>query len=540
MSGGLATISRNLAAGTTYHIAVAGGSLTDPGLDYPTYGLTWTTTPRTNHAPSITGATVLVAEDGAVTVDLATSDADGDPLTYSIDMPPAHGQAVLGTRQGDLVPVTYTPAPNFHGSDSFVVAVTDGEFAASAAVNVTVTPANDVPIATADQATTIVGQAVVIDLVGNDTDVDLDVLGIDSVGQGTFGSVTIIPAAPGRPTSVRYTPNARFAGTDHLSYVVGDGAGGTATGQVDVVVRDVTAPVIVVPADITVTTSAAAGIAVPFAVSATDDVDAAPAVTCAPPSGSIFPVGETVVACSSVDAAGNPATRTFKVTVIRPSTMVLTLTVTQQGAAGQPAGALGTVSSSPAGITACLSKTTCTASFATDAVITLTATPKGSGYFQAWTGCDTASGYVCTVRMSAARAVTAQFSVTPPATEFRIVGIGAFATSPLGPTTIVLDASRYVNATFSGSAILSVGSATYASTGITALSRSGNVIQIAGTARKVASGSPPTVVWTLTITDNRLPNADKALFKLTTADGTVITSTGGVAKPVLGAFVVQP
>ncbi len=539
-SGGLATIGRNLAAGTTYHIAVAGGSLVNPGRDFPTYGLTWSLTPPTNDAPSITGATVVVAEDGSVTIDLATSDPDDDPLTYSIDISPAHGQAVLGTRHGDLLPVTYTPAPNFHGSDSFVVSVTDGEFTASATVNVTVTSVNDAPIASADHATTTVGQAVVIDLVGNDTDVDLDVLGIDTAGQGAFGSVTIIPAAPGRPTSVRYTPNARFAGTDHFGYVVGDGAGGTATGQVDVVVRDVTAPVIVVPADITVTTSAAAGIAVTFAVSATDDVDATPAVTCAPQSGSIFPVGQTVVTCSSVDNAGNQATRTFKVTVIRPPTMVLTLTVTQQGGTGQPAGALGTVSSSPAGFAACLSKTTCTAPFATDAVVTLTATPKGSGYFQAWTGCDTASGYVCTVKMSAARAVAAQFSVTPPAREFRIVGIGAFATSPAGPTTIVLDASRYVNATFSGSAIFSVGSATYASTGITALSRSGNVIQIAGTARKVVSGSPPTVFWTLTITDNKLPNADKAVFKLTAADGSLITSTGGVAKPVLGAFVVQP
>ncbi|MDP9481897.1 MAG: cadherin-like domain-containing protein, partial [Chloroflexota bacterium] len=293
--GALAPISTFLAGGTTYHIAVAGGSLSDPGFDYPLYQLTWTTAPHANHPPSITGATVVVAEDGSVTVDLATSDPDGDPLTDSIDTPPAHGQAAIGTRHDDLLPVTYTPDPNFHGSDTFVVSVTDGEFTASATVNVTVTPANDVPIATTDHATTTVGQAVLIDLVWNDTDIDLDVLGIDSVGQGSFGSVTIIPAAPGRPTSVRFTPNARFAGTDHFSYVVGDGAGGTATGQVDVVVRDVTAPVIVVPADITVTTSAAAGIAVTFAVSATDDVDAAPAVTCVPQSGSIFPLGQTVV-----------------------------------------------------------------------------------------------------------------------------------------------------------------------------------------------------------------------------------------------------
>ena len=66
-SGGLATIGRNLAAGTTYHIAVAGGSLVNPGRDFPTYGLTWL---LSNHPPndafaSATPWTTYVPEDPA-------------------------------------------------------------------------------------------------------------------------------------------------------------------------------------------------------------------------------------------------------------------------------------------------------------------------------------------------------------------------------------------------------------------------------------------------------------------------------------------
>ena len=67
VSGGLATISRNLAAGTTYHIAVAGGSLVNPGRDFPTYGLTWSLTghPPNDDFASATPWTTFVSEDPA-------------------------------------------------------------------------------------------------------------------------------------------------------------------------------------------------------------------------------------------------------------------------------------------------------------------------------------------------------------------------------------------------------------------------------------------------------------------------------------------
>lgn len=42
----------------------------------------------------------------------------------------------------------------------------------------------------------------------------------------------------------------------------------------------------------------------------TDDVDGTGLATCAPASGSIFPVGSTTVTCTAVDSAGNAATPT--------------------------------------------------------------------------------------------------------------------------------------------------------------------------------------------------------------------------------------
>jgi hypothetical protein len=53
--------------------------------------------------------------------------------------------------------------------------------------------------------------------------------------------------------------------------------------------------------------------------SAHDEVDGPVAVTCAPASGSVFPVGTTIVTCSAVDSAGNRGTDRFTVTVTQTS-----------------------------------------------------------------------------------------------------------------------------------------------------------------------------------------------------------------------------
>jgi uncharacterized repeat protein (TIGR02543 family) len=66
----------------------------------------------------------------------------------------------------------------------------------------------------------------------------------------------------------------------------------------------------------------------------------------------------------------------------------------------------GTISSSPQGL-GCAS--TCTSNFPSGTSVTLTATPNGST-FRGWTGCDTASGPVCTVDLTSDRTVTATFN----------------------------------------------------------------------------------------------------------------------------------
>jgi Tol biopolymer transport system component len=100
---------------------------------------------------------------------------------------------------------------------------------------------------------------------------------------------------------------------------------------------DTTSPVITVPQDITEEATSTDGAQVTYTVTAQDDVDGNATleedgntitqddiggdidISCAPPSGSTFPIGETTVECSATDAAGNEGTASFTVTVNPPS-----------------------------------------------------------------------------------------------------------------------------------------------------------------------------------------------------------------------------
>jgi hypothetical protein len=80
---------------------------------------------------------------------------------------------------------------------------------------------------------------------------------------------------------------------------------------------DTTGPVITVPADIVVSGNSN-GATVTFEASAVDAVSGNAVATAIPASGSLFPIGDTVVSVSASDTAGNTSVATFKVTVTPP------------------------------------------------------------------------------------------------------------------------------------------------------------------------------------------------------------------------------
>jgi WD40 repeat protein len=78
---------------------------------------------------------------------------------------------------------------------------------------------------------------------------------------------------------------------------------------------DTTPPLLDLPGDIVVDATGPAGAMVGYRVTSSDNRDPSPAVSCTPPPGATFPIGQTTVACTATDAAGNSADGSFTVTV---------------------------------------------------------------------------------------------------------------------------------------------------------------------------------------------------------------------------------
>lgn len=117
-------------------------------------------------------------------------------------------------------------------------------------------------------------------------------------------------------------------GTTTVTVTARDAAGNSGTETFTVTVRDTIAPSVTVPGAIRTAATGPAGAAVSFSVTATDAVGVASGPTCAPASGSTFPIGTTSVACTAGDAAGNTGAATFSVTVYDPTPPAITPSVT--------------------------------------------------------------------------------------------------------------------------------------------------------------------------------------------------------------------
>jgi len=104
----------------------------------------------TDDAPVAQDSHTVGAEDTVIVGQALASDVDGDALTYSFGTDAA-GQPVttLTTAHGVVVidPATglyrFTPAPDWHGSESFTVLVSDGTTTVSATATVEVTPVDE-------------------------------------------------------------------------------------------------------------------------------------------------------------------------------------------------------------------------------------------------------------------------------------------------------------------------------------------------------------------------------------------------------------
>jgi VCBS repeat-containing protein len=160
-----------------------------------------------NDAPIAAGDDELTTdEDTRVDGTVTGTDVDGDsPLTYGVATDGTHGTVAIDPETGAY---TYTPDPDWHGTDTFTLEVCDPDGACGTlTVTVEVAPVNDTPNAVDRNTTGTVDTTVTVDVSSDATDVDGDELTFSLVEgpAGTTvtdaGAITVdLPATPGAVT----------------------------------------------------------------------------------------------------------------------------------------------------------------------------------------------------------------------------------------------------------------------------------------------------------------------------------------------------
>lgn len=126
--------------------------------------------------------------------------------------------------------------------------------------------------------------------------------------------------------------------TASCSYTDAGGLSGTASATYSIV--DTTAPALSSVSDLALDAVDASGAPGSYtAPTATDAVDGSRPVTCAPASGSTFPIGTTTVTCSASDLSGHSASTTFAVSVADHTAPVVTVPADVTVNATSPSGA---------------------------------------------------------------------------------------------------------------------------------------------------------------------------------------------------------
>ncbi len=185
-----------------------------------------------NTPPVATSETVTAIQDKIFSKQLVATDAEGDPLIYSLGNQAAHGTVVVRP-DGSY---TYTPTAKYHGTDSFTYKVSDGYEETTATITINVAHVNAPPVAIDGSASgeknkDITGSVPVA------TDVDAGPLTYKLKTAAAGGLVTV--AADGKFV---YRPTYNFVGPDTFTYEVEDGNGGTANATMKITVIHVNTP----------------------------------------------------------------------------------------------------------------------------------------------------------------------------------------------------------------------------------------------------------------------------------------------------------
>ncbi|MCT7949928.1 tandem-95 repeat protein [Ancylothrix sp. C2] len=164
-----------------------------------------------------------------------STDLDGDPLSI-IDFSQPNNGILTPNEDGTF---TYTPNPNFNGTDSFTVVISDGKGGTTTTtILLTINPVNDSPIASNYNYIINEDAPVLLnEILENNSDVDGDPLNITEFTGAQNGTITNNPDG-----TWTYIPNPNFSGQETITYTVSDGNGGLSTGTINLSVTPLNDP----------------------------------------------------------------------------------------------------------------------------------------------------------------------------------------------------------------------------------------------------------------------------------------------------------
>ena len=174
---------------------------------------------------AIDDAVSVLRNSTGLLIDVLANDSDPEDDTLSVvdTTQPSHGSVV-----NNGTSVTYTPNAGYIGTDTFDYTIDDGN-GDQATATVTITVQNNAPSAQADEITVFrnsIGNA--IQVLTNDSDAENETIIVVDATDPSHGTVTF------DGTTILYTPQEGFIGTDTFEYTIEDESGDRTTAIVTV------------------------------------------------------------------------------------------------------------------------------------------------------------------------------------------------------------------------------------------------------------------------------------------------------------------
>ncbi|GAA0394894.1 hypothetical protein GCM10009133_00070 [Cocleimonas flava] len=184
-----------------------------------------------NQDPEAKDDSVTTVETNEASISVLRNDFDPDGDNLAI-IQISQGSNGTVTHNSNSAFIRYTANTGFLGTDTFTYIISDGNGGTDKALVTIVVTKNNPPVAVDDNVTTDGINTLRIRVKDNDFDPDNN--GTDLTNDYTQPSNGTV--ARNTPSTLDYTPNPTFTGTDTFSYTIQDRSGATATATVFVTV----------------------------------------------------------------------------------------------------------------------------------------------------------------------------------------------------------------------------------------------------------------------------------------------------------------